>query len=700
MKKIPHIHAIPALRLLLLWVAGILLAYFFPVKIPSILPFLLLVTGIIFYFFTRKMRTKAVLAAQTLFFSVLIVISASWHFYQSQSIHQVSHFLHWAKPEAMASLRLLAPPEEKEKTYQCLVAVKTVEAADDLMHSTTGKAYVYLPKDSTSALLRYGDIIQAQVNFKTLDAPANEGQFDYRQYLAWQNIYAQSFIRQGKWQPLGEREVHWAWQKLYALQRHLQRILQQQVASEDALAVASALLLGSKKYLSDEMVSVYAQTGAMHVLAVSGLHVGIVSQALLWFLSLFLGKTRRGKYWKVGLVVAGTFLFAAVTGFSPSVLRASLMFSMLAVAQVFRRQYLSLNIVGASALILLMFNPLLLFQLGFQLSYAAVLGIMFLQQPLANLWHTRYKALKFIRDLTAVSVAAQIATLPLSLYYFHQFPVFFWASNFVVIPLASVILYLGLSLFFVGSFSATLGAFFGKILEGVILVMNKALVFISDLPFSLIFPINVSVPQVLILYASCIFLGIFLIDKKMRALQIALVGVLIFSISYQINQWHLLQQNTWAIVHLPNKTAIVHTHQGQASIIADSSVLATPHLLASYLASKGVQKTEAIPLTSTDSLQKVAYAYPWLVTTHDTLLLVDENFSRKNLRFDFQPDKILLCGKSKVYADEVLEQLHPKELIIDGATPEWLAKKWMIAAANRSIPVFYTTTAGMYKFDR
>ena len=207
------------------------------------------------------------------------------------------------------------------------------------------------------------------------------------------------------------------------------------------LKVASALLLGYRENLDKELVKSYASAGAMHVLAVSGLHVGILYLLLTRIFSFLkkVKKVKNGKFILTILIVSFLWFYAIMTGLSASVMRATTMFSFIVIGnELLNRKTSIYNTLAVSAIILMIINPFIVYQVGFQLSYVAVVGIVYLQPKLNRLFYSRYKLVRGVWAITCVSLAAQIATFPLSLHYFHQFSTYFFISNLIVIPASSL----------------------------------------------------------------------------------------------------------------------------------------------------------------------------------------------------------------------------------------------------------------------
>ncbi len=279
------------------------------------------------------------------------------------------------------------------------------------------------------------------------------------------------------------------------------------------LGVTEALVLGQKRHLDQETKQAFAGVGAMHILAVSGLHVGLV---FLLFNALLrpIKRLRKGDLIHTILLIVIILAYAGLTGFSPSVTRASLMFVLLSIGASFKRKANTYNIIFASAFLMLLYDSRLLFDIGFQLSYCAVLGIVYLYPRFFKLFHpNNWLGLK-IWSLLCVSFAAQIATFPLSLYYFHQFPTYFLITNILVIPYAFVLLFGGFSLFAVhfsiSNYLPEISKTFGWCYQQLAWLLNESIQYLFALPNSTITNIEINLFEAVLIYGLILFIALFL----------------------------------------------------------------------------------------------------------------------------------------------------------------------------------------------
>lgn len=337
---------------------------------------------------------------------------------------------------------LVEEPQIKERNVFCRVLL--TERIDSSYRKTTlnHKAIVYLSRDSLSECLGCGDELIAYTGFST---PANNGnpdEFDYARFLLRHQVSAIGNVHTGKWRRISQDAVHSFRQKAFDCRERVLAIYRHLGFQGDDFAVLSALTVGYKEGLSEEIRESFSVSGSSHVLALSGLHIGFL-YALLWFCLRWLpGRWRAMAVLRTLLIIAFLWGFAFFTGLSASVVRSVFMFSLFALSGLSRRKNFSLNTLFAVAFFMLLCRPVWLFDVGFQLSFCAVTAILLLQ-PRIYRWfpgvHSRIG--HYLCSLMSVSIAAQIGTAPLVLLYFSRFSTHFLLTNLLVIPLVSFIMY-------------------------------------------------------------------------------------------------------------------------------------------------------------------------------------------------------------------------------------------------------------------
>lgn len=436
----------PLLRLFGATCAGILAAYYYPE--PTLLPGIgILALGLLILAGTLAFRhyghpfqhSRWRGAGLILLFLGLAWLSTqffrgTWH---SQHLKQQSY------RSGLWAMEVRDFPLRKERSIAVPVTI-LARRQKELVAYPRGRALLYLKPSPEAEALRYGDRIVFQGRLECPESPPNPQQFDYAAFLAKKGTYFTAYAKDQQWRRVAVGESSFK-RGILQWRRYLLAKVDSWDLNPANEPIAKALLLGYKEELAPELRDSFASAGAMHVLAVSGLHVGIV-YLLLHYLSWFLARHRSTRILQQILIVFILWGFALLTGFSASVVRAVVMFTFVALGRCLERKTSVYNAILASALFLLLLRPSYLLEAGFQLSYAAVFAIVWLQAYLQRPLLSRWKGLDAITALATVSIAAQLGTFPLALYYFHKLPGLFLLANWLVIPLVTLLMYTGIPL--------------------------------------------------------------------------------------------------------------------------------------------------------------------------------------------------------------------------------------------------------------
>ena len=376
-------------------------------------------------------------------------------------------------------------PEEKNRSILCRSAIREVRMNDSTLQKLDEEKLflLYFPKDSVARQLRRGDMLWISAR---LSPPANNGnpdEFDYARFLRHRGVCGTGYVASGHWKRSG-RQLTVPFRQQALDQREKVVAYYRQLGFQgDELAVLSALTVGDKDDLSEDITETYSVTGASHVLALSGLHIGFL-YALFWF--LFSPLWRRFKPLKpvlLGVIICCLWGFAFLTGLAPSVVRSVIMFSLLALSCLQSEKALSANTLAATAFLMLLYNPCWLFDVGFQLSFTAVAAILIFH-PLFYAWcPTSNRLVRKVWGLMSLSVAAQIGTAPLVIFYFSRFSTHFLFTNLWVIPLASLIMYAGVLLLLLAPFPA-LQPPVAFLTEKLLQLQNEGLRHIEQWPYA------------------------------------------------------------------------------------------------------------------------------------------------------------------------------------------------------------------------
>lgn len=420
-----------------------------------------------------------------------------------------------------------------------------------------GKIRVLVIRDRRIPLkFKYGDELIIPVKLVEIPPPSNPSEFDFKSWQASQNIYYQTTLKQRELIKLstntGNRLISYALE----LRKDQVKIYRKLVKDDDAFAVAATLILGYRTDLSTEILNIYSKTGTIHVLSVSGMHVALVYLVLNRLLWLLNGKLSY-RIIKTFIILLSIWLYAMLTGLSPSVLRASIMISTLITARLFVKNTNSYNIIAFAAFCMLLYNPYLIWDIGFQLSFMAVLGLIYLQPKIEQCWTVNSPWLAKLWSLIAMSLAAQLATYPFSVYYFHQFPLYFLASNlFITLP-SALIIYIGLMIliFRVNGL--------GSLFEWIISFMNTGLEQIANLPFSGITSIWLNKIELTLLCISLTLMIVGCVNAKRHLFISSFVFFLFLQYSISYDKLRALHQKKIIKFTLPENYAyaLIYGHK-------------------------------------------------------------------------------------------------------------------------------------------
>ena len=685
-----HWETVPLLRILLPFTIGILLFINFDLSdhLPSTYFLgIIALCSLVLLFLHNKQKQRY--RYRWIFGAVLAFIWALVGFErtkQSTEIWQKTHFSRFLEDSTYVLMQLETPIEEKEKTFKA--EVKIVELVNDnQLHRVLGKALVYFQKSEDAATLKYGDRVLTNSRFKQLKDPKNPHAFDYAAYMRNFQVYHQSYIRHDQWQKIAENHGHWFFKRIYKTRQYFLEILEEKAGSQAEIGVASAILLGNKAKLDEEVRDTYANTGSMHILAVSGLHVGIIF-IIVSRLLFFLEKIHRwGKILKFVLVILVIWGYAFITGLPPSVFRAATMFSIFAIGELKNQKAFSFNALAASALLLLYYNPYMIKMLGFQLSYAAVAAIMWLQGPIYRLIEVKNRLLNYIWKISSVSIAAQLGTIPLTVYYFHQFPTYFWLSNLVVIPSAGLILGAGIVLLLVGNV-AYLGDFVGTVLQLLIKAVYRLLQLIEYLPFSVIEGLVITDLQFWFLYGGMVTTVFFFVFNHLRYLQWTLATLLVIMGSYSWKQFHHLEQKQMVVYHVPKGTAIEFIVGNQSHLVGNESLLkekknkAFQYNIAPNQLMSNIEVSQTTSLSNFNDVElginnKLQFQLPFIQFSNRKILLLDNTtVVPDSLNKKLKVDYLILTQNARINLQRTLDWIEAKQVIFDASNSYRRVKRW------------------------
>ncbi len=513
------IHKAPGLIVLLPFMTGIIVAKHFEIAKTTIIFSTILCFFILFIFQFIKIRKRSFSNHLFLFFSIITISLLG--IYRFQSTSKIYEFEKPMKAEFCATIT--CNPIEKENSYRIDLIVDSLYIKSETKALNIG-TIAYFAKSEDAKKLLPGECIRFKSELKAPAPPLNPEGFDYKTFLYEQNIFATCYVSSENWEKLDYKHFTL---KIAAsrVQNYVVEILKTQNYEKEELALISALTVGYKQLIDTDQRESYMISGATHVLAVSGLHVGIIYIFLLQVFKIF-GNGKKRKFCRTILIVILLWCFAFITGLTPSVARATLMFSMVALGQITGQQSNTFNTLFLSAFILLFINPKLISSLSFLLSYTALLGILAFQPLIAKFLIEKCRIPKFLGELTAVSIAAQIGTSPLSIHTFNAFPNYFIFTNIWIIPLVYIIVNGAVILILISLINIPSG-FISIPLEWALKLMNFGVDWISNLPYALSNYIYIDKVSVMLFYILMILLLFAINNNSKRYLLCTIICIFI-----------------------------------------------------------------------------------------------------------------------------------------------------------------------------
>ncbi|HET9055845.1 MAG TPA: ComEC/Rec2 family competence protein [Chitinophagaceae bacterium] len=680
----------PFLRLIIPLITGILLQW--NANIPSEIAWITLAISLI-TFITLSFSNITFLFKWNPFNGIsinllLIALGMLLSYYKNTAHHRtwLNNYYH---PGDVMQLTLEEPLSEKTKSLKSVASVSLL-ADSNGSKPVKGQIILYFQKDSNALKLDYGSQIIIKKNLQPIKNSNNPGTFNYERYAAFQDIYFQVYLKPDEYVLLKEKKENWFTKFIYQVRKKVVNILKRYIPGEKERGLAEALLIGYKDDLDKTLVQSYSNTGVVHVVAISGLHLGLIYW-LLNFLLKSLYKRNHIKWLKPFLVVAGLWLFAILAGAGPSVIRSAVMFTCIVLGENLKRPVSIYNTLAASAFLLLSYNPFWLWDVGFQLSYAAVLSIIIYMKPIYHWVTIKNKILDFVWKLTAVTLAAQILTIPISIYHFHQFPNYFLFTNILAVPLSSLIV-LGEILLCAISIIPLIAQYVGVVLHELIRIMNNFIEHIENLPFSLWDSLYFNIPQLVTLYIAIVGLSFWLLQKTKTGLKIGLVFLIGFMIIRSWSFYQSVQQQKLIVYNIPQHTAIDFIEGRQYFFVGDRILLEDDFLRNFHL--KPSRVLHRINLTN--SLSSLIANNHYFFFYNQKILLIDTNYHFEKLNEKIKADIVIISKNPKLYISNLLKTVDCKQIIFDASNPKWKVEKWQKECLNAGLACFSVVDKGAF----
>lgn len=561
--------------------------------------------------------------------------------------------------------KVASEPEYKPKSVKAVLQISKIRQ-NKTWRLCTGKVIAYFP---VGHKIRYGDVFIVNSSPDTLQSPLNPHEFDLKRYYGFKGISHRHFIKEKNYVCIKNEPDNVFIAFSIEVRQKVDAIFQAYISQKRERDIASALILGIKNELDDEIEYAYAATGTMHVLAVSGLHVGII-YALFQFITSFLLRFKYGNFLQYLLVLTLLWTYGLVTGFCPSVLRAVTMLTIMLTSKIILRRANIFNTLFVTSFLLLCYNPYMVMEVGFQLSFLAVLGIAALHEPMYRLFEFRNRAVDMLWGITVMSIAAQLATFPLGMLYFHQFPNLFLLSNLFVIPYATLIMYIGL-LFVAMAWCSPVATVLGVLVEKMVWGLNYTILGIEKLPYSLWLGIGISVFETWLIYISIASVCLFFIYKKYYffvAFSVFVFGMFILNM-YKIYKF---THQTKIIIYQVNRGYCIDYIAGRDLLyIADKNTLADRqkmqfHILNNRWAN-GVKNADKL------YIEKLNFGNVAMIGNKILVQVLNPEGIPQGKKITI--DYLILSNNSVKNINRILEVFEAEKVIVDGSNSYFWIKR-------------------------
>ena len=661
----------PFIRLLIPLMFGIVLQWYSPLSIKS----MSIIAGITFLFFllAQLFRGYFLYLHKWVYGIVLMIMivlfgAAITHF--KNITHRQNWFGHLYNNSTVVVAVLSEPLIEKNKSYKADATVYALLRNDSVIQ-TKGSIIVYFKKDSSLlSQLDHGSTIVFKKRLQTIQNSGNPGAFDYKRYCLFHGITHQVYLTENEFTVNPAHPLSVYTTQMQQSRNGLLEILKKYIPGKREAGVAEALLIGYRDDLDRDLVQSYANTGVIHVIAISGMHLAMI-YGLLVVLLKPLQQNAKTKWIRGLIILSVLWLFTLLSGAGPSILRSAVMFSFIVVGESMRRKISVYHTLSASAFFLLCWNPFFLWDVGFQLSYAAVLSIVIFLRPITHWFYFKYTFANHVWKLVAVTLAAQILTTPLSIYHFHQVPNLFLLSNLVIVPLSGFILY-GEILLCLLSLFPVVAVLAGKMLSVVLRMMNDFIIFVDGIPFAVSNNIFISILQTCLLYIFIVTVTIWLMKAKKKMLPYAVMALLAFSLCRMLDIGYKQKQHKLIVYNIPRHSAVDFISGRNYYFAGDEALATDPFLHNFHLNSSRL----LFRMQAADSLKNMRTVSPFFYFNNKRILLLDTIPDLPHVAPPVDVDIIILSKNANVRISRLEQLFRCRQYVFDASSPAWKIRQW------------------------
>ncbi len=660
----------PFVRLLLALIIGIVLQWYLDIQpVVSLLLFAIaLLTYSVFFFLPAYQRFRGQWL-QGVVILTMIATTGSLLSFIKNPLHQKDNYTQVYKEGDAIVATVDETLITKPKTFKANVAVNGVYH-NKVYTPVSGIIIVYFDKENIAANLDYGSQILFTKPIQDIKNTGNPGSFDYRRFLLFQGITGQANLKKNEYTILPHTETSNLQLFLNGGRHYVLQTIQTYIPGKNEQSVAEALLIGYRNDLDKQLVQSYSKTGVVHIIAISGLHLGMIYGFILLLFSRF--KNKKWYRFVVPIVaLAVLWLFTLLAGAVPSILRSAVTFSFIAAGMFIGRKTNIYNTLAASAFCLLVYHPYYLWDVGFQLSYTAVLGIVLFSKPIANCLYLQNRIANAVWQMMCITLSAQILTLPVILYNFHQFPVLFLFTNLLIVPLSELILFALLFLILIGKLTS-LAVIAGKATGSILWLMNEVIIRTAALPFSTWSYLKTDTVQVWLLYLIIILLAVWLLYQLPRLLLYSLMLLIVLLVYTSIDVIQASQQKELIVYNIDKHHAIDILNGRQALCFYDDSLPEDITANSFY-----INPSHTMHRVRDGSYHSLSSAGNLEMHVNDkTFLIISKPLPRIDIKQKMKADAVILTNNARLYIGDVVKSIDCPLIIADNGTSQWKLAKW------------------------
>ena len=668
----------PLVKITICFVLGIIFSHFTKPNLSLLL--ILLSFGMVllavFYFEKNKLQSHffGIITLFTSFILGAFILSNN-----NETIHK-NHYLHQITQVEKEILSQLIIEEKLKNTLNNdRYVAKVVELNNKKSY---GKIILNIKKNKILPTIEIGSSILVSGSLYKNRNPNNPNQFDYGKYLENQQIYAQIYA-DSKDILIGNKVQKGVNYYASKLRNKIIHNLEKNNFNKTELSVVVALILGQQQDISKEIIKDYQYAGAVHVLSVSGLHVGFIL-LFITFLLKPISNSKKGLTLKLIIVLVSLWSFGILAGLAPSVVRSVTMFSFVAVGMFLRRSINIYHTILVSAMLILLVEPSFLFDIGFQLSYIALFFIIWLQPLLASVWKPKNKIVNYFWEIITVSFAAQIGAFPISVFYFHQFPGLFFITNLIILPFLSIILALGVVVMLLASVDIVWFPLM-KSLEWSIWLLNKIIAWVASFENFIFKDIPLSSYVMWSWYLVIFTIIIWMKKPKFSTLLVSLISIITLQTSLFYAKYSNQNNNEFIVFSKRKQTIITERKGNEVSLFANDSILNTTDdnlVLKSYLVANYCE------IKTRQELSNLYYFKNKKIFILDSSAVYSKNI---------KPDIIIITQSPKINLERLFQIWKPKQVVFDSSNFKSYVKVWKSTCIKEKIPFHDTSEKGFYR---